>query len=73
MPRKSANKNLVRCPKCGGGMVYLRLKKREFVCRQCGQEWPVGTEKVTPETVTAGADAAANPIPRRRARADQES
>lgn len=25
-----------KCSKCGSGQVYLRLRAKEFICRQCG-------------------------------------
>jgi len=30
----------VRCPKCGSTMTYLRLLKKEMVCRKCGHTGP---------------------------------
>ena len=33
------NYNANRCPKCNSVFTYLRLKLKEFVCRNCGNTW----------------------------------
>jgi ribosomal protein L37AE/L43A len=34
--QKKETKNKIRCPKCNSTFGYLRLKKKEWQCRNCG-------------------------------------
>ena len=32
---KKAKNNKIRCEKCGSNFGYVRIKKKEFQCRDC--------------------------------------
>ena len=43
--QKEEKKDKIRCTKCGSGLVYVRIKDQQRVCRNCGFIENLGDKK----------------------------
>lgn len=44
--KKEVNPNRLKCSNCGSLLIYIRIKKRQMVCRMCGNLENLDKEEV---------------------------